>query len=112
MRPSPAAGATRGAGTRSHHAQSAGADIGTPYRSGIYWTEDSQQEVIARVLADANNELGGRVVTEVDPPANYSLAEACHQHYYANNPRQGYCAAAIGPRLEKFRKSFRNRLAG
>ena len=87
-----------------------GADIGPQYRSGIYWSDDSQQEVIARVLAEANDELGGRVVTEVEPLAKYSAAEAYHQHYYANNPSQGYCSAVIGPKLEKFRKSFRSRL--
>ncbi len=87
-----------------------GADIGPQYRSGIYWSEDSQKEVIARVLAEANNELGGRVVTEVEPLANYSAAEPYHQHYYANNPAQGYCAAVIGPKVEKFRKGFRDRL--
>jgi len=87
-----------------------GADIGPQYRSGIYWSEESQQEVIARVMAEANNELGGRLVTEVGPLANYSAAEAYHQHYYANNPGQGYCSAVIRPKLEKFRKSFRSRL--
>jgi len=87
-----------------------GADVGPQYRSGIYWSEGSQQEVIARVLAEANNGLAGRVVTEVEPLANYSAAEAYHQHYYANNPGQGYCSAVIGPKLEKFRKSFRSRL--
>ena len=87
-----------------------GADIGSQYRSGIYWSDESHQEVIARVLAEANAELGGRVVTEVEPLANYSAAEAYHQHYFANNPGQGYCAAVIGPKVEKFRRVFRNSL--
>jgi peptide-methionine (S)-S-oxide reductase len=89
-----------------------GADIGPQYRSGIYWTDASQQEVIARVLDELNVETGGRVVTGVEPLANYSAAEAYHQHYFANNPEQGYCAAVIGPKLEKFRKVFRSRLRG
>ena len=88
-----------------------GADVGTQYRSGIYYGDESQREVIARVLAEANDELGGRVVTEVEPLANYSTAEAYHQHYFANNPGQGYCAAVIGPKIEKFRKVFEDRLA-
>lgn len=87
-----------------------GADIGSQYRSGIYWSDESHQEVIARVLDEANAELGGRVVTEVEPLANYSAAEAYHQHYFANNPGQGYCAAVIGPKVEKFRKVFRGSL--
>ncbi len=88
-----------------------GADIGTQYRSGIYYSAESQRDVIARVLAEANDELGGHVVTEVAPLANYSAAEAYHQHYFANNPDQGYCAAVVGPKIEKFRKVFKDRLA-
>jgi peptide-methionine (S)-S-oxide reductase len=89
-----------------------GADVGPQYRSGIYWTDASQQDVIARVLDEVNLETGGRVVTEVEPLANYSAAEAYHQHYFANNPEQGYCAAVIGPKLEKFREVFRSHLRG
>ncbi len=92
----------------SRHRQ--GADVGTQYRSGIYFSDESQRAVIARVVAEANNELGGRLVTEVEPIANYSAAEAYHQHYFANNPDQGYCAAVIGPKIEKFRKVFKSRL--
>ncbi len=87
-----------------------GADVGTQYRSGIYFSDESQRPVIDRVLAEANNELGGRVVTEVEPVANYSAAEPYHQHYFANNPDQGYCAGVIGPKIEKFRKVFKDRL--
>jgi peptide-methionine (S)-S-oxide reductase len=88
-----------------------GADVGTQYRWGIYYSDDSQREVIARVLAEANDELQGKVVTEVQPLSNYSAAETYHQHYFANNPDQGYCAAVIGPKIEKFRKVFKDQLA-
>ena len=88
-----------------------GADVGTQYRSGIYYGDESQRQVIERVLAEANHELGGQVVTEVEPLANYSPAEPYHQHYFANNPSQGYCAAVIGPKLEKFRRVFKDKLA-
>jgi peptide-methionine (S)-S-oxide reductase len=88
-----------------------GADVGTQYRSGIYYSDDSQKEAIDRVVAEANAELGGRVVTEVARLENYSAAEAYHQHYFANNPTQGYCAAVVGPKVEKFRKVFKDRLA-
>ena len=87
-----------------------GADAGTQYRSGIYWSDESQRPVIERVLAEANEAFGGRVVTEVAKLDNYSAAEAYHQHYFANHPTQGYCAAVIGPKVEKFRKVFRERL--
>ena len=88
-----------------------GADVGTQYRSGIYYGDESQRQVIDQVLAEANHELGGLVVTEVEPLANYSPAEPYHQHYFANNPNQGYCAAVIGPKLEKFRRVFQDKLA-
>ena len=87
-----------------------GADVGSQYRSAIYWSDESHLEVIARVLAEANDELGGRVVTEVAPLANYSAAEAYHQHYFATNPGAGYCAAVIGPKIDRFRKVFRGSL--
>ncbi|HEX7690710.1 MAG TPA: peptide-methionine (S)-S-oxide reductase MsrA [Burkholderiaceae bacterium] len=87
-----------------------GNDVGTQYRSGIYWSDESQLPVIRRVLAEANEALGGRVVTEVAKLDNYSAAEDYHQHYFANNPHQGYCAAVVGPKVEKFRKVFRDRL--
>ena len=87
-----------------------GNDVGTQYRSGIYWHDEAQKPVIERVLAEANAALGGRVVTEVQPVSNYSAAEAYHQHYFAQHPNQGYCAAVIGPKVEKFRKVFKERL--
>jgi peptide-methionine (S)-S-oxide reductase len=87
-----------------------GNDVGTQYRSGIYWSDEAQLPVIERVLAEANEALGGRVVTEVAKLDNYSAAEDYHQHYFANNPHQGYCAAVVGPKVEKFRKVFRDRL--
>ena len=87
-----------------------GADVGTQYRSGIYWHDESQKPVIERVLAEANAALGGRVVTELKAIDNYSAAEAYHQHYFAQHPNQGYCAAVIGPKVEKFRKVFKERL--
>ncbi|HEX7639684.1 MAG TPA: peptide-methionine (S)-S-oxide reductase MsrA [Burkholderiaceae bacterium] len=87
-----------------------GHDVGTQYRSAIYWSDPGQVPAIERVLAEANAELGGRVVTEVAALTNYSAAEAYHQHYFANHPTQGYCAAVIGPKVEKFRKVFRTYL--
>lgn len=50
-------------------------------------------------------------MTEVESLANYWPAEPYHQHYFANNPNQGYCAAVIGPKPEKFRRVFKDKLA-
>ena len=87
-----------------------GNDVGTQYRSGIYWHDEAQRTVAQAVLDEANAALGGRVVTELAPVANYSRAEAYHQHYYAQHPNQGYCAYIIAPKLAKFRKTFAQHL--
>ena len=87
-----------------------GNDAGTQYRSGIYW-ERSEDEAVAReVLAEVGAAMGGRVVTELQALANYSKAEAYHQHYFANHPGQGYCAFVVAPKVEKFRRTFKSRV--
>jgi peptide-methionine (S)-S-oxide reductase len=78
-----------------------GNDVGSQYRSGIYWHHPAQEAVAREVLAEANAAHGGKVVTE-----HY------HQHYFANHPNQGYCAMVVAPKLEKFRKTFSARIRG
>jgi len=87
-----------------------GNDVGTQYRSGIYFHTPEQERIAREVVAEANEAHGGRVVTEVEPRRNYWRAEDYHQHYYANHPEQGYCAFVVGPKVEKFRKTFAARL--
>ena len=87
-----------------------GNDAGTQYRSGIYFENADQERVAREVLAVANAEHGGRVVTEVKPVADYSRAEDYHQHYFANHPGQGYCAAVVAPKVQKFKRTFSARL--
>jgi len=87
-----------------------GNDIGSQYRSGIYFHDAEQERVAREVLAEVNAHHGGRVVTELAPEADYSRAEDYHQHYFANHPGQGYCAAVVAPKVEKFRKTFAARL--
>lgn len=87
-----------------------GNDLGPQYRSGIYWHDAAQCPVIDAVVAEVNAATGGRVVTEVAPEANYWRAEEGHQHYFARNPNQGYCAAVVAPKVEKFRRSMREYL--
>ena len=86
-----------------------GNDVGTQYRSGIYVHDAAQQAVAREVMDEVNAKLGGRLVTELLPLADYSRAEDYHQHYYANNPHQGYCAMVAAPKIEKFRKTFASR---
>ena len=87
-----------------------GNDVGTQYRSGIYFTDPEQERVAREVLAEADAAHGGRVVTELLPLSNYSKAEAYHQHYFARNPGQGYCAFVVAPKVEKFKKTFKSRV--
>lgn len=87
-----------------------GNDVGSQYRSAIYWHDEAQRAVIDSVVAEVNAATGGRVVTELAPLAGYWRAEDYHQHYFANHPGQGYCAFVVAPKVEKFRQTFRERV--
>lgn len=87
-----------------------GNDVGTQYRSGIYWHTPEQQQVAKEVLAELDAANGGRTVTELEQEASYTRAEDYHQHYFANHPGQGYCAFVVAPKVEKFRRTFANRV--
>ena len=87
-----------------------GNDVGTQYRSAIF-PQDAEQERQAReALARANQELGGRVVTTIEPTGAWYPAEDYHQDYWAGEgQRNPYCLATIPPKLQKLRKSFQAR---
>jgi peptide-methionine (S)-S-oxide reductase len=87
-----------------------GNDVGSQYRSAIYWQDAAQEAVVRDVVAQANAALGGRVVTELAPLANYSRAEDYHQHYFVNHPSQGYCAWVVAPKVDKFKARFAARV--
>lgn len=87
-----------------------GNDVGTQYRSGIYFEDPEQERVSREVLNEVSAHHNGRAVTELKPLTNYSRAEAYHQHYFANNPEQGYCAYVVAPKVEKFKKTFAERI--
>ncbi|MGE0426980.1 MAG: peptide-methionine (S)-S-oxide reductase MsrA [Hydrogenophaga sp.] len=85
-----------------------GNDMGTQYRSGIYFTTPEQQQV-AQALIDEltrDNAFGRPIVTEVKPLDNYWPAEDYHQDFFERNPHQGYCMAVAAPKVAKFRKTF------
>ncbi|MBA4217242.1 MAG: peptide-methionine (S)-S-oxide reductase MsrA [Proteobacteria bacterium] len=84
-----------------------GADVGTQYRSGIYWHSEDQRQLAAAVIREVDDHHGGRVVTELQPETNYHPAEAYHQHYYARHPDQGYCAFVVAGKVDKFLASFK-----
>lgn len=87
-----------------------GADVGTQYRSGIYYHRPDQLGEIRQVLDEAQQAHGGRVVTEVQPLQNYWPAEAYHQRYFENHPEQGYCAFVVAPKVDKFMAKFKQLL--
>ena len=85
-----------------------GNDVGTQYRSGIYFTTDGQRAT-AQALMDqltADKAFGASIVTELAPLANYFPAEEYHQDFFERNPHQGYCMAVAAPKVAKFRKTF------
>ena len=83
-----------------------GADVGTQYRSGIYFHNAQQQQLAREVLAEAQLAHQVRVVTELEPELNHWPAEAYHQHYYAHHPEQGYCAFVVAAKVAKFVSTF------
>jgi peptide-methionine (S)-S-oxide reductase len=85
-----------------------GNDVGTQYRSGIYFTTPEQQAQ-ARAIIDEltkENAFGRPIVTEVKALENYWPAEDYHQDFFERNPHQGYCMAVAAPKVAKFRKTF------
>lgn len=87
-----------------------GHDVGTQYRSGIYFSNEADRVVAQQVINALNAALSGRVVTELKTLSNYTAAEAYHQNYFANNPDQGYCAFVVAPKVQKFMQTFAQRV--
>jgi peptide-methionine (S)-S-oxide reductase len=85
-----------------------GADSGTQYRSGIYYTTSEQKDVADEMIRQMSQDklFGKPIVTEVLPLSNYWPAEEYHQDFFEKNPYQGYCVAVAGPKVAKFRKTF------
>ena len=85
-----------------------GADVGTQYRSVIFYTTPEQKEKALKFIEDMNNssKLGAKIVTEVAPLGTFFIAENYHKDYYANNKNAGYCEIVINPKLEKVQKEF------
>ncbi len=85
-----------------------GNDVGTQYRSGIYFTTPGQAEVARALIAEltASKAFGQPIVTEVRALDNYSAAEDYHQDFFERNPYQGYCLAVAAPKVTKFKKTF------
>ena len=89
-----------------------GNDVGTQYRSAIYFTDPAHQDVAEELLRQMGQDklFGAPVVTEVAPLVNYWPADDYHHDYYRNHPNQGYCACGVGPKVEKCRKTVARHL--
>jgi peptide-methionine (S)-S-oxide reductase len=83
-----------------------GNDVGTQYRSVIYYHSPEQLDTARHVIAEMANVWDAPIVTEVSPAETYYKAEPYHQNYFRQHPLQGYCAFVVAPKLEKFRKIF------
>jgi len=87
-----------------------GADIGTQYRSVIYYHDNVQKELADLVIKEVASYYDQPIVTEIGPLVAFFEAEEYHQNYYTNNRSQGYCSFVITPKLTKLRKMHADKL--
>ena len=89
-----------------------GNDVGSSYRSAIFYHDDNQKRIAEGVIKEVEAEgvYDNPIVTEVAPFNKFYIAENYHQEYFANNPNQPYCAAIVAPKVAKFRQKFTSRL--
>lgn len=89
-----------------------GADVGTQYRSVIFYHDDEQRQVAQELMQELEEEgvWDDPIVTQLVPFEDFYKAEDYHQEYYKKNPNQGYCRVVIAPKITKFRKKYSDRL--
>ena len=89
-----------------------GNDVGTQYRSAVFFHNDEQKRIAEEVIREITEEgiYDDPIVTEVTEFTNFYTAEDYHQDYFENNPDQPYCSAIVAPKVAKFRKVFFDRL--
>jgi len=87
-----------------------GADVGTQYRSVIFYHDNKQKEIAEQILTEVQPYYEASIVTEISKAPTFYPAEAYHQNYYANNKEQGYCNFVITPKLAKLRQLFADKL--
>lgn len=83
-----------------------GHDVGTQYRSAMFYTDDAQKAIFAAARDRASEYWDGGIVTTLEPLADWYPAEGYHQDFFAKNPGQGYCLAVALPKVNKIRASF------
>lgn len=89
-----------------------GTDVGTQYRSVIFYHNDKQRTLAEHYKKELNDSKAfhAPIVTEISPISNYYEAEDYHKNYYNQNSSQGYCQFVIAPKVEKFKKAFKSKL--
>jgi peptide-methionine (S)-S-oxide reductase len=89
-----------------------GNDVGTQYRSVIFYGSDEQRREAEQAIAALNkaHEWPAPVVTTVEPATTFYVAEDYHQEYFANNSSQPYCQIVVSPKVKKFQQKFADRL--
>ena len=89
-----------------------GADVGTQYRSAIFYHDQAQQQTAERTIAELEEQKiwDDPVVTEIVPLERFYPAEDYHREYYDRNPEQGYCQVVISPKVAKLRQKFAEKL--
>ncbi len=89
-----------------------GADVGTQYRSVIFYQNESQKKDAEEIMSELKRQdvFNSQIVTELSPAGDFYVAEAYHQNYFENNPDQPYCQVVINPKMTKFRKQFKEKL--
>jgi peptide-methionine (S)-S-oxide reductase len=89
-----------------------GADIGTQYRSAVFYQDAAQKQSAEEVVRELDKKhlWKGSIVTEIVPLTKFYPAEEYHQHYFTKHPGEGYCRIIISPKINKLRKEWANRL--
>ena len=89
-----------------------GNDVGTQYRSVIFYTSDEQRQTAQQVISELNAARiwADPIVTTVEPAKKFFIAEDYHQEYYANNSSQPYCQFVVAPKVKKFQQKFAHRM--
>lgn len=89
-----------------------GADIGTQYRSAIFYSNEKQKKIIEKVISELNNQHIWKlpIITNIEPLKVFYNAELYHKDYYKKHPKQAYCQVVIKPKLIKLRQRYLNKL--
>jgi peptide-methionine (S)-S-oxide reductase len=89
-----------------------GNDVGTQYRSTIFYLDERQRATAEELIRELSAEhiWDSPIVTELEPAATFYKAEDYHQNYFRSNPRQPYCAYVVSPKVQKFRQKFAKKM--